>query len=136
MALQIEYYLRDCGCHEFAGEWRGEPREAIKPLKGLCHECRKERIGASIEFVRFGSVPAEGRSRNHRDGTDEAGVSVYEIKDGAIEFVGFHFDFVDRPAYRGTGVIVGWGSDGEPLVRPVDVRKLTKAQTEKLMASS
>lgn len=126
-----EYYVRDCGCMELAGEvpsWcqAREPR----PLSGLCFDCRKARIGETIEFVRFGNLPNGGRSYNHRDKTEEDGVSVYEVKGGVIQFVGFYCDFAERPAYRGKGVIVGWGSDGEPLVKPGRVHKVSATEIE------
>lgn len=74
-------------------------------------------IGDEIEFVRYGRPPAGGASRNHRDGFREDGVSVYLLSGGEVVLVGWYFDIVKRPAYRGRGVVVGWGSDGEPLVR-------------------
>ena len=76
-------------------------------------------------FIRFGDLPANGRSINHRDKTPEAGVSVFEA-----EFVGTDYRVLvdsvlevsyllvrDRPAYRVYGDVVGIGADGEPLLR-------------------
>ena len=77
--------------------------------------CRRGReIGDVIEFVRYGK-PVE-TSRNHRDGITEPGMSVYLLDGDEIVFVGWWFGIVERPAYRGRGRIVEWGSDGEPVV--------------------
>lgn len=97
-----------------------------------CHNCRPERIGQTIDFVRFGQPPASGRSKNHASGELEAGVSVYEIRNERIQFVGWYFDFTSRQAYRGTGRIVGWGSDYEPVVEISQIRKISKDETDKL----
>lgn len=103
---------------------------------GTCDTCdrerRQSRIGHKIRFLRFGSVPESGRSTNHRDRTDEEGVSVYEIVKGKVEFVGWHFDFHGRRAFRGTGTIVGWGSDGEPTVRVETIRPIGRKEVERL----
>jgi hypothetical protein len=72
-------------------------------------------IGDVIQFIRHGD--AVEFSRNHRDGTMEAGMSVYMLVDGEVKYVGFWFDIATKPAFRGKGEIVGWGSDGEPLVK-------------------
>lgn len=74
-------------------------------------------VGDVIDFVRYGT-PVEN-SRNYRDATTEEGMSVYLLSGGVVQFVGFWFDIASRPAYQGRGEIVGWGSDGEPLVRVV-----------------
>jgi hypothetical protein len=109
-------WLMSCG-HSDRDETSGPDRE--ETLRRPCYACRQKRIGQAIRFLRFGDVPESGESFNHRDRTAEEGVSVYEIAEGRAEMTGFYFGFLDRPAYRGTGVIVGWGSDGEPLVSQV-----------------
>jgi hypothetical protein len=109
-------WVMGCGCRETDGT-SGPAREVT--LRGLCTDCRAARIGQTIRFLRFGHLPASGASFNHRDRTSEEGVSVYEVIRGRADLVGWHFDFLGRVAYRGTGVIVGWGSDGEPLVAEV-----------------
>ena len=100
-----------CGCEDV-----GRPfGSGVRDVLGLCLRCRTARIGEEIEFVRYGNIPK--CSVNHRDGTAEAGISVYEIVDGEPQLVGWHFGITSRQSHRGRGVIVGWGSDGEPLVR-------------------
>lgn len=89
-----------------------------------CPSCREARIGTEIAYVRFG-VPVE-RSTNWADGTSEAGMSVYEIGVGTIRS-----EFLTRKAYVGKGVIVGYGSDDEPLVVPVSCRRATATQRAK-----
>lgn len=114
------YYVRDCGHKTMKAMWgTGEDT----PLSGLCLECREARIGQVIEFVRYGKPPVSGVSQNHRDGYAESGVSVYEVVNGEPQYVGFHFGFLSRPAYVGKGVIVGWGSDGEPLVEIQSIKR-------------
>ena len=117
------YWLRDCGHYEARSPW-GDATPA--PLSGLCRACRAARIGETIEFLRFGAIPVSGRSSNHRDETTEEGVSVYEIRDGRPLLVGWHFGFHGRAAYRGTGLIVGWGSDEEPLIRVISCRRVSR----------
>jgi hypothetical protein len=78
---------------------------------------RGRQIGDVIEFVRH-AKPVEV-SRNHRDGITEAGMSVYMLDGEEVVYVGFWFEIAQKPAYRGTGRIVGWGSDGEPVVEVI-----------------
>jgi hypothetical protein len=86
---------------------------------------RGKAIGDVIEFVRHGR-PVE-KSRNHRDGTVEDGMSVYMLDGDEVVYVGFWFGIAAKPAYRGRGRIVGWGSDGEPLVEVIGtVKRNTK----------
>jgi hypothetical protein len=93
-----------------------------RSVSGLCQACRTARIGEEIEFIRYGDIPE--RSYNYRDSTTEDGISVYEVVDGQPQYVGWHFGISDREVQiRGRGVIVGWGSDGEPLVKIVKTIK-------------
>ena len=132
MPRKLDYYLyTECG-HKLSvcENWKDE--DQIEEIPGCCYPCRLQRIGSEIEFVRYGNFPA-GSSVNHITKEAEGGVSVYEIKDGRLQLVGFHFGITERrTAFRGTGRIVGWGSDGEPLVEVLTSKKLSKAQLEKL----
>ena len=84
--------------------------------------------GVRIRFVRFGDIPAGGKSRNHLDGNQEAGISVYEAieRDGkpmvilpsltesaCVSLSGV----LNRPWQWMTGGVIGKGSDGEPLLQ-------------------
>ena len=76
-----------------------------------------------VQAVRYGAVPASGRSRNHATGENENGVSVIRILRHAEDF--------DKPSIydillglQGIEKITveGWylgdrGADGEPLLR-------------------
>jgi hypothetical protein len=94
-----------------------------------CPACKKLRVGTTIEFIRYGKPPKH--SYDHRDKHSLRGVSVYEVgHDGQPLHVGWHFEFLSRPAYRGRGEIVGWGPDGEPLVKIKEIHRL-KSQDEK-----
>jgi len=78
-------------------------------------------------FLRYGDLPAGGRSRNHADGSMEAGVSVYRgeilpsgearvLPTTTAEFCGLQ-SIANRPLYLVEGEEIGVGSDGEPLLR-------------------
>ncbi|MDP9481550.1 MAG: hypothetical protein M3R38_38790 [Actinomycetota bacterium] len=82
-------------------------------------------------YVRFGDLPASGRSWNAADKRREAGVSVYAgrlaepdlfiiyTSDLSVEGLGLLIAFaaVDRPALFVEGEEVGTGHDGEPLLK-------------------
>jgi hypothetical protein len=104
------------------------------PCTDLCEACRQARCGETIQFARYGAVPTSGRSTNHRDKSQEAGVSVYEIRNGQIQYTGWWFDIANRPLYLGEGIIRGWGSDGEPVVQILAVRKASKKQAAALQS--
>lgn len=81
-------------------------------------------IGDTIRFVRFGDLPRGGKSWNYRDQVPEVGVSVYLLDENDEPvLVGWSFDIVKRPAYAGRGEILGWGSDGEPVVRVIEISR-------------
>jgi len=115
------YYLRDCGHRTERDAWKTGSDER---LDGLCLNCRAARVGEVIEFARYGKPPAGGQSTNHRERMAEAGISVYEVVNGEIKFTGWHFGITEsRPAYSGKGRIIGFGSDGEPLVQILSIRR-------------
>lgn len=77
-------------------------------------------------YIRFGSLPKGGKSRNHRDNTLEAGISCFDAEiaaSGAFRLLltpvleASYLTVADRPAYRLYGERVGTGADGEPLLR-------------------
>jgi len=83
-------------------------------------------------FIRFGSVPKRGQSRNHVSGELESGVSVYAAieQDGSIRYDDNQslnrpysmLFFLERPAYLVRGYQLNRrGSDGEPLLVNVQV---------------
>lgn len=97
-----------------------------------------------MKYIRFGDIP-EGERSGSSKGVTEAGVSVYEARPvhGQWEVIApdtytgklglselmddlFH-DYatddprVGRPVYLVTGRVVGHGSDGEPLLRDVEI---------------
>ena len=114
------YNVHKCGHFSTNDPWGSGPDVQVY---SLCLNCKKSRIGETIEFARFGKPPVSGQSTNHREHTAEDGVSVYEIINGEIDLVGWHFGITDRVKYVGKGIILGWGSDGEPLVRIIKIRK-------------
>jgi hypothetical protein len=107
------WYLRECGHRTLRSTWGDDPDE---PMIGLCVECRGKLVGSRIRFIRYGD-PVE-YSTNHREHEVELGMSVYRLgDDGVVELRGFPWEITSRPSHRGTGEMVGWGSDGEPLIR-------------------
>jgi hypothetical protein len=92
-----------------------------------CKGCQQFRFGETIHFIRYGKFPASGTSYNYRDNKPEAGISVYEIVDGNIQFVGGCFGCTGRRFYLGDGIIVGWGSDGEPLVKILTIHNVDRS---------
>ena len=86
----------------------------------------------SVIFVRFGDIPEHGKSKNHLTGKLEAGVSCYEAirrgdriqvilpkleTTGLVSLSGVN----ERPMHEVRGAVVGYGSDGEPLLRPCHI---------------
>ncbi|MDP9480486.1 MAG: hypothetical protein M3R38_33300 [Actinomycetota bacterium] len=92
-------------------------------------------------YVRFGHLPASGRSWNADDKRREAGVSVYAgrlaepdlfriyTSDLSVEGLGLLISFaaVDRPAFFVEGEEVGSGHDGEPLLEAARSRPVPRS---------
>jgi hypothetical protein len=83
-------------------------------------------------YIRFGSLPRSGKSRNHLTGRLERGVSVYSAQRnllaGTYELTGSGLAgaaimaaITGQAAYLVTGREIGAGSDGEPLIRDAEV---------------
>lgn len=74
-------------------------------------------------FIRFGKWSRRSRSINFALGHSEVGVSVYPAKlvDGMVEPDYSEMDICilveGRCAFPVTGIVVGRGSDGEPVLR-------------------
>lgn len=86
------------------------------------------------KYIRFGKIPASGRSMNSMDNSLEAGVSCYRIvrigKEWRIDGAWGSYMMLASsglPLYEITGDVVGIGADGEPLLSNVSiVRKMRK----------
>ena len=100
-----------------------ETQAAIDAAKA---EANAKFAGAERGYIRFGSLPEGGQSRNHRDNTLETGVSCFDAEisaDGSFRLLltpvleVSYLTVADRPAYRLYGERVGTGADGEPLLR-------------------
>lgn len=81
-------------------------------------------------FIRYGLWDSSNRSYNHSSGLPELGLSVYPARwdSGAIRLDehqlnldAFHAALADRYAFPVTGRVVGYGSDGEPVLKAVRV---------------
>ena len=78
-------------------------------------------------YIRFGDIPAGEQSTDYNSGRTLSGVSVYgcEHEGGVYYLAGTElqtvFYLLNRPIYLVSGERVGTGSDGEPVIRNVDV---------------
>lgn len=83
-------------------------------------------------YIRWGALPKGGKSRNHATGQLERGVSVYaarynplldvyEYADTALVGAAITYLIAGVKAYLVTGKEIGTGSDGEPLLREVEI---------------
>jgi len=93
-------------------------------------------------YLRYGEIPANERSLNHASREYEDGVSVYNgklNKQGEVMVTPntpaqiwgekAYSNLTDKPLYIVRGDHVGFGSDGEPVLRNVTiVRKINKAK--------
>lgn len=86
-------------------------------------------------FVRFGTLPEDGRSINHADGTAEDGVSVYNgeiLPSGEArptirtnqELGSLLMGLISRKMYIVEGDEIGVGSDGEPVLKNCRIVKM------------
>lgn len=79
-------------------------------------------LGEVVDCVRFGNIPENACSRNFANDTCEPGVSVISAgtdskgSDGAEMFMSNR----KKVSFRGMVVVGARGSDGEPLVVPVN----------------
>lgn len=90
----------------------------------------KSEIGTEISFIRFGE-PVE-KSTDWSNNEILKGMSVYEINAQGASKQTVRSEFSERKSvYVGKGTVVGYGSDGEPLVSNYIVRKASKATAEK-----
>lgn len=94
---------------------------------------KEAKLSGKEIYVRFGGLPAGGISYNYRDSVSEMGVSCYRaVLKGDKVYIdcpdpGFIMFNSDRPLREITGVLVGTGSDGEPLLGDAKLkRKLLK----------
>lgn len=95
-------------------------------------------------YLRFGALPKSGKSRNHRDDIEEAGVSVFRgllsPDDEAAVVVASNFETGsavsclrdNRDAFVVTGEETGFGSDGEPVLG--NVRILREVRVTEILA--
>jgi hypothetical protein len=107
--------------------------ETQEYIDELTEEYKSKFKNSTKGYIRFGKCPKDGFSTNHRDGTLESGVSVFEaefagrdyrviIDSPALECA--YVSVMDRPAYRVYGEVIGSGADGEPVLKVSRIRKL------------
>jgi hypothetical protein len=87
-------------------------------------------IGSEIQFIRYGS-PTQN-SIDYTTNQTLQGMSVYELDSRGASKTIIRGEFADRKdVYIGKGTIVGYGSDGEPLVKNYTLRKASPLQDER-----
>lgn len=85
-------------------------------------------------FLRFGKIPNTNKSQNYHTKKLENGISVYEYvyHENKYKIIFPHLTYsscvslsgcIDRPCYLVEGQLVGFGSDGEPLITDVQIIK-------------
>ncbi len=94
-------------------------------------------------YFRFGDLPKDLKSKHAISGKKEKGVSVYTATpnvwgiyalDDSIKFPFYGMALLDRPAYEISGKVVGYGADGEPLLKDAKiVREIGIKEIKSLM---
>jgi hypothetical protein len=112
--------------------------EVREKIAGIRHEAALKEadegrwLNATNCFVRYGLLPADGRSKNGSTGTVEEGISVFrgqQLPTGEARALPHSNEELrtfcsvrDRPLFIANGVEVGKGSDGEPLLAGCRIR--------------
>lgn len=96
--------------------WQMNSDEAWKMVKqkAFTPANKNYQIGDIGTFYRSGEIPESGKSYNYRDKYYEKGVSVYQ-QPLATSFAGLQ----GKEWYTGKGKIIDFGSDGEPIIKPM-----------------
>ncbi len=116
--------------------------QASKYAKQLSIKWKGKKPIVKSQYLRFGDIPKSGKSAHLiKEGKFEKGVSVYELKGDIhgkykIDLKDYKFAHLgqalknDRPAYIVSGKVVGYGSDGEPLLKGAKI--VRKASTREV----
>lgn len=134
----IAWDLGACGWDTHVDDLRGiiiaTHRDTAAEIRQRQMDGDARYAGGEDGYVRYGSLPAGGRSRNHRDQVAELGVSVFRAQFGAdgiwrvlIRSEAEHATWLhvrDRTPYRVYGDVVGTGADGEPVLRVTRTHRL------------
>lgn len=138
--IRIVMEREDWDMHELMNEWAyGDIAQEIGDYPNHCDtewwtmmqaaadgwNCRK------VRGWRYGDIPAEGRSYNHRDNEPEDGVSLMELEEGTRsqdEISAMFIEAGNRPVVWCEGYLLPHrGSDGEPLI--LGARKIEAPQS-------
>lgn len=112
----------------------------LQDILGLDNIMWDEKKWYKDYFVRFGDIPKNEISIDHRTGKKLYGVSVYEAKfnhktkrwelfgpsTGTTTLTEFIYDFANnkgRPCFLLKGTAIGEGSDGEILIKDIHIEK-------------
>lgn len=116
-------------------EWQAQIDELVERWRD-----RRPELQALVQspfYIRFGELPASGRSLNHATGERESGLSCYTARyDPVSERMGFEDEgtlpdslfaalITGQRVLLVTGTPNGRGSDGEPCLEPGSVRVLS-----------
>ncbi len=75
-----------------------------------CYDCQQMMIGTRQIVIRYGDLPQNGKSYNYRDNKNEIGVSCY------LPSMRPRPEFSCREKHEYSAIIIGWGSDDEPII--------------------
>lgn len=80
-------------------------------------------LGPVVNCERFGEPPFSGTSFNYQDQRREKGVSVISADDDSAGSAGANLFMSDREIFSFQGILIegARGSDGEPLVLPINI---------------
>ena len=82
-----------------------------------CWNCMQKLIGTRQNVIRYGDIPANGKSYNHRENKNEDGVSCYLLNQRPRP------EFIEgRNRLEFSAVIIGWGGDDEPLINAKTIK--------------
>jgi hypothetical protein len=102
----ITYY--GCGCKKESAERFGVDKEYH--VSYPCFDCQQKMIGTRQTVVRYGGCPQSGYSKNYRDNVNEIGISCY------LTTMRPRPEFTSRKKHIFSAIIIGWGSDDEPII--------------------
>jgi hypothetical protein len=131
LLVEAGYSVSEVPCN-YAGDYRVTHLATAQALA----DARKATEAGTPIYLRFGRFPRGQQSTDHSSGRKEAGVSVYRgllLPDGSYRLLdttgamtGQSAMIHDRPLYQVSGMEVGVGADGEPVLRGAKIVKTVR----------
>jgi len=122
---------RNCGIvkieNKFTYAYPGHPDQNI--TVDFCWDCKQKMIGTRQIVVRYGNIPAGGKSYNYATGSYEAGASCYFPAMGARpEFR------CGRPRLVFSAIVINTGGDDEPVIDANTIQAVDKKERRRVLA--